>query len=565
MRIITSVFYLAFAVLAVAEPVSARTLSGAYLAAQQADARLDYEVAADYYARALRYDRENPVLFDRAMRAEIGQGDVAAAIRLADRYPGNVLNPLVSMLEITSALEDGRFTDASARLDGAGDAVLPILSDLWRGWLSLNMGEEDAAFAFWAGMNDNRTTRLFARYHAGLANIALEQYQQAAAELLDHPDAPLILNRDATRTRAELAARLDRRAEAVASLNLVLNGTLGDEGFEALRDSIAAGEDVGFSALEMPTQGFARALYDVASVFGEDNDEVALIYTRLATHLDPELWEAWLLAAEILERQGQYDLADEAYAQIPTTVPQAVDAGLGRASVLIAAERTDDALTVYARLAAEYPESLRVHYYYGEDLRRAERFDEAIIAFDRAEELALARDSVFWQLYNARAIAYHLSETWPPAEADFRTALDLAPEQPFVLNYLGYSLVEQGRNLEEALDMIERAAAQRPSNGFIVDSLGWVYFILQRYDEAVEPLERAVALEPIDPVINDHLGDAYWMVGREREAEFQWNRALSFDPEPEDRTRILRKLEVGLDAVRLEEGYVPLQEARNVD
>jgi tetratricopeptide (TPR) repeat protein len=113
--------------------------------------------------------------------------------------------------------------------------------------------------------------------------------------------------------------------------------------------------------------------------------------------------------------------------------------------------------------------------------------------------------------------------------------------------------------------MIERAAAQRPRNGFITDSLGWVYFILQRYDEAVEPLERAVALEPVDPVINDHLGDAYWMVGRAREAEFQWNRALSFDPDDADRARILRKLEVGLDEVRAEEGYVPLQEAANVD
>ena len=143
------------------------------------------------------------------------------------------------------------------------------------------------------------------------------------------------------------------------------------------------------------------------------------------------------------------------------------------------------------------------------------------------------------------------------------TALELNPDQPNVLNYLGYSLVEQRRNFDEALGMIERAVEGRPDSGYIVDSLGWVLYRLGRFEEAVEPMERAVELAPIDPIITDHLGDVYWAVGRKREAEFQWLRALSFDPEEDEADRIRRKLEVGLDVVLEEEGSEPLAVARD--
>ncbi|MFT7147423.1 MAG: Flp pilus assembly protein TadD, partial [Yoonia sp.] len=154
---------------------------------------------------------------------------------------------------------------------------------------------------------------------------------------------------------------------------------------------------------------------------------------------------------------------------------------------------------------------------------------------------------------------------WSGAEADFRAALALRPDQPQVLNYLGYSLVERGEKMDEALAMIETAANALPDNGAIVDSLGWVYFQLGRYDEAVVHLEQAASLEPLDPVINDHLGDAFWAVGRETEAQFQWQRALSFDPEEDDAARIRDKLARGLDMVLIDEGAPPLRVASDND
>ena len=199
-------------------------------------------------------------------------------------------------------------------------------------------------------------------------------------------------------------------------------------------------------------------------------------------------------------------------------------------------------------------------------MRQEEYYEAAIASYDQALALTPETARARWVLFYARAIAKERSGDWEGSEADFRAALELNPEQPQVLNYLGYSLVEQQRNLDEALDMIERAVAASPDSGYIVDSLGWVFYRLDRYEEAVEQMERAVELEPVDPVVNDHLGDVYWAVGRKREAEFQWRRALSFvdltDADSEaDPERMRRKLEVGLDAVLAEEGAAPLKVA----
>jgi len=198
----------------------------------------------------------------------------------------------------------------------------------------------------------------------------------------------------------------------------------------------------------------------------------------------------------------------------------------------------------------------------GDIQRQQENYRAAVKAYDQALDFTEADASTRWFLLYARGISHERLDQWDQAESDFRAASD----QPQVLNYLGYSLVEKQINLDEALDMIERAVAARPDSGYIVDSLGWVLYRLGRYDEAVVHMEQAVELMAVDPVVNDHLGDVFWAVGRFREAEFQWKRALSFvDPEDTnaeaDPERIRRKLEIGLDAVLAEEGAAPLQVA----
>ena len=201
---------------------------------------------------------------------------------------------------------------------------------------------------------------------------------------------------------------------------------------------------------------------------------------------------------------------------------------------------------------------MQVHLALGDALRREERFADAVAAYDQAAALVETPARQHWPLYYSRGVCLERLGRWPEAEADMRKALDLNPDEPQVLNYLGYSFVDRGEHLDEALEMIQRAVLARPDSGYIVDSLAWAYFRLGRYQEALVPMEKASLLEPVDPIVTDHLGDVYWAVGRKLEARFQWRRALSYKPEDKDALRIRRKLEIGLDGVLAEEGAKPL-------
>ena len=271
-----------------------------------------------------------------------------------------------------------------------------------------------------------------------------------------------------------------------------------------------------------------------------------------------------LLAASNLEAQGQHDMAIAAYQLIKPGTPAYVAASLGRVDALIADDRSDAAIEALEQLAQSQPDLIEVWVSLGDTLRQNERFVDAIAAYDSAVALIDKPLPDHWVVFYARGICHERQKTWDKAEADFRKALELSPDQPQVLNYLGYSYLEKNTNLDEAMSMIERAAKARPEEGAIIDSLGWALYRLGRYPEAEVQMERAIQLMPVDPVVNDHLGDVYWAVGRRREAEFQWKRALSFKPETEDEAaRIRRKLDVGLDTVLQEEGAEPLAVGAN--
>jgi Flp pilus assembly protein TadD len=183
----------------------------------------------------------------------------------------------------------------------------------------------------------------------------------------------------------------------------------------------------------------------------------------------------------------------------------------------------------------------------GNIMRSNKRYGEAVVYYDRAIALLPKPEKRHWTYYYARGTCHERLKNWPAAEADLQKALALVPDQPLVLNYLGYSWVDQGLNLKQGMALIERAVALKPDDGYIVDSLGWAHYRLGNFKEAVRYLERAVELKPDDAVLSDHLGDALWRVGREREARFQWDQALSLKPEPEDAEKIKKKLESGLE------------------
>jgi tetratricopeptide (TPR) repeat protein len=532
---------------------AASSLSGAYLAAMQADFRNDYTEAAAYYDRALMTDPENVGLMMNAVVTRVAMDDVATARAIADRLEAaDAGNQVATLVRLADALAADDFAEAAAVLGAAGEeTVNPLLGGLLAGWIEVGREDFAAASARFDAMTGNDALAAYGQYHKALALAFAGDFVAAEGILAGGEDGPLHLNRTAIVAHAQVLAQIDREADAIALLDEALAGGVPDAPLIALRDRLAAGEEVPFDQITRARDGAAETFLTLADALnGDESQRIALIHARLAAHIRPDLIEADLLAADILEAQEQYTLASAALSSVPEASAWYVSAQVRLADMQRAAGDAEAGIATLTALAASHPERIEVHSALGDALRMAERFPEAAEAYGRAiDRIDTAREA-HWVLFYTRGIASERAGDWPAAEADFRKALELAPGQPLVLNYLGYSMVEKQENLDEALGMIEQAVRGQPDDGYITDSLGWVLYRLGRYDEAVPHMLRAVELTPDDPVINDHLGDVLWKVGRKREAEFQWRRALSFGPADDlDMERIRRKLDVGLDQV----------------
>jgi tetratricopeptide (TPR) repeat protein len=320
---------------------------------------------------------------------------------------------------------------------------------------------------------------------------------------------------------------------------------------QAMLDDLNSGSLASRPALTIK-DGIAETLFGLASSLRSSSTRQAgLILGRLALHLKPDFPIAQILVAEILESDERLSAANAVYRSLPASEPFSWPAHLRLALNLDDMEQTDEAVQILEDMNKQYPDRLEALVTLGDILRHRERFDPAEKVYGRA--LALIGDGLsarHWNLLYSRAIALERLKRWDEAEPLFLKALELEPKQPFVLNYLGYSWIEMGRNTEQAKVMIEEAVQQRPRDGYIVDSLGWVLYKFKDYEKAVPHLERAVELQPSDPVINDHLGDAYWQVGRNREARFQWHRSKSLNPDDVTLLAIEEKLVNGLREVQ---------------
>ena len=526
-------------------------VAGPYLAAKQAEAQGDVAAAARLFAEALSRDDENLALLERAMTHQIAAGNVPQGIELARQLetvePGHHLGVLALA---AGALKKGDAGAASKLL--AEDA--PFVGQVMAAWAAFAEGNIDKAVETLTALekteDNGKPGQIVAAYHLGLIQAATGDDEAAAGSFARAAEMTEGGTLRLARLEAGALARLGRREEAMAVINDRLEGTYGSRTLAQVSDRISEG-NVPEPLVTTAEQGAAEVLYGVSGLLARgQNRLVALSYSRLATWLAPELTEAQLLIAQILHGDGQYDQAIAAYDAVPADAPEALSAQIGKAQALQEAERTEDALAAMRVTVERFPDALEAHTALGDMLRRESKFEEAAAAYDRA--IALLGDEVesqYWPLFYQRGITLERSKQWKRAEADFRKALELEPDQPDVLNYLGYSWVERGENLAEAEKMIRQAVDQRPEDGYIVDSLGWVLFRFGEFESAADELERAVELRPVDPVINDHYGDALWMVGRKTEARFQWKRALSFEPEDDDAERIREKLDKGLDAV----------------
>jgi len=514
---------------------------GSYLVGRLAAEEQDTRVAADSLLAALRAEPDQLDVLQRAFSAAVMDGR-PDALRLARRLPDNAAAQLVLLgADVVGA----RWDRAESRARNLGrQGPMQALQPVLIAWSLAGRGQTDHAIATLRPLAEQGRFRALNALHAALiadlANRPREAERFVRLALTDQPEPTLRL----ALLSASILHRAGRTAEATRLLDQI--GDSHDElalaALEPARTAV-----LGQRAIQTPAEGIAEAYVALGSALrGQGLEETAALLARLSLRLRPAFAPGLLLLADTLAEGEQHAAALETLSLIRSDDPLHGPAALRRATLLDRLDRLPEAERLLTETAAALPDLPQPLNRLGDIQRRRGRFAEAAQAYDAAIARLRGVREHDWPVFYARGIARERSGDWQGAEADFLRALALEPNQPYVLNYLAYTWADQGVNLQRARGMLEGAMQQRPEDGNIADSLGWLLYRVGDLPGAVRQLERAVELEPRSATINDHLGDVYWAAGREREARFQWLRALSMEPEPADAERLRGKLENGL-------------------
>ena len=522
---------------------------GNYLSALIASADRDTLAAEVYYREALRADPRNPDLLERAFAAALSNGDEPSASTLAERLlTRDPSNSLARLSIAVRDIEQGQF--AAARLISAGGEATrarDVTTGLLTAWCYAGQSDIRHALDTLDRIRDP-SVLAFRDYHAGLIASLLGNLTEAQRRLKSAYD-----NDKSSLRFADAYARLLDAQGDVAGATKVYQDFSGVIPRHPLIERALADLKANESLQPLvhdAREGAAEALYGLGSAGSRQGDELpALVYLRLSLYLRPSNDLTAVTLASLFEQLKQGDQVIATYQMVPASSPLKLGSDIQIALELDSMGKTDEAAQRLTQISAARPHDVEVLSALAELQRSAKKYVEAAATYDQAIAAVGIPQRENWTLFYFRGICYERSNQWPKAEADFKRALELNPDQPLVLNYLGYSWVDKGLNLEEAFKMLRRAVELQPNDGYIVDSLGWAHYKLGQYQEAAQTLEKAIDLKPADPVLNDHLGDAYWRINRRIEAHFQWNHARDMGPDPEDLPAILKKIELGLPDV----------------
>ena len=548
-------------ILSIAGMVRAEISFGGYLAGRHALSTKDFDAASTYLSRAIEDDLENPELLNGLISVQVSLGDIGAAKISSDNLDLlGVQTQLSNMVKIAIQLRNRDFDNAKQQIENE-QGINPLLDKIVTGWAFADQGNFEDAETIFDEIGKGSSLAQFSQMQKASMLAAYGRYESALNTIENLEKNSNRISIDARALKVQLLLKLDNKEEANEYFSKIFGDGVNSDAanlrmqVEDHPNAYSIEESLSLEA------GIAYAFYAIADILKDDADpNTALLYVRLAQYLNENSQKAILLAADLLEQMGQYDLAVEEYAKISPSSSYFLSSELGRVGALRDGGKTEAALEVLYYLSREFSDIGIVHNSLGDFLRREERYSEAKIAYDRAVDIYRENNNVSWVVLYARGITHERLQEWDKAESDFRNALTINPDQASVLNYLGYSLIDRGEKLDEAMTMIEKAVSLQPESGYIVDSLAWGLFKLGQYETAIPHMEKAAELMPVDPIVTDHLGDLYWAVGRQLEAKFQWRRALSFDPELKDATRIREKLRIGLDRVLVNEGLKPTSE-----
>ena len=524
------------------------TMSGSYLAARHASVERDASSAATFYRSALRTDPKNNELLDRAFISSLADGDIDEAVKLADRILTMDKSNRVARLVVgVRDLKQKKYAAAQLNINQSiRGPITDLVATLLSGWASYGAGDTKSAIANIDKLTGPEWYPIFKDLHAGMILELANKEKDAGARF----ERAYKLDDSMLRVAEAHARWLSRNKDSVAAKAVyeAFDKKLARHPLvlEGLRET-KAGKKLS-PLVDSPQSGAAEALYGIgATLTRRGGEDLALVYLQLALYLAPNHPLALLSLADLYESVKKPAMAIKIYERVPANSPLKRNAQIQLATNLDTADRSDEAIKILKTVTTEDSRDLEAIMALGNIERGRKKFADCAQTYSLGiDALPSNNDKANSVYYYYRGICEERSKQWSKAEADMRKALELQPEQPHVLNYLGYSWIDQGINLDEGMKMIKRAVEQRPDDGYIVDSLGWAYYRIGNYEDAVKHLERAIDLKPEDPTINDHLGDAYWRIGRTLEARFQWAHARDLKPEPEELPKIEAKLENGL-------------------
>ncbi|MEZ5647909.1 MAG: tetratricopeptide repeat protein [Alphaproteobacteria bacterium] len=528
------------------------SLSGAYLARGHARGMGDHYTAAEFLETVLAASPNDLTMLRHGMIHNIDAVNYARGRMIAQRILTlDPKSPEANIHLATDAILKNEIPAAVNRIDAMStEGVYRYSRPLLLAWLYRISGNKAAAQKALAPLQNGDIKALFTLHNGMMAeldgnNALAETSYEATLKAL--PQTPLrilhiIGSYYARHGKIDRARKLyldftRNTADSVSGLSLLAEL---DAPPTQIKIPVASAKD-----------GFTEALYNLAFLLDQNQGyELGLFFAHEALRIKPELDVALSLVSDMLESNERFAQAIIALEQIKPGSPLYWNGRLRIARAYEELGLIDFAIGQLRSMSTERPERIDALMELGGLLRQKDQFVEAAAVYDQAvSRIEKKMQPYHWALFYARGMAYEKSNQWAKAEADFLKSLELLPDQPYVLNYLGYSWVDRNINLDRGLNMVKKAAELRPNDGFIIDSLGWAYYRLNKYPEAVTELERAISLQPRDPTINDHLGDAYWKVGRQREARFQWERALNLDPEADQRSAIEIKLKEGISSV----------------